>query len=275
MRVIIAIARQAIAGAIRSRVVGTLIALLALGIVALPLVIKGDGTQFGKVHVMLSYTVGLTLIILSFSAIWAGCAAISQEIQPRQAHVLMTKPVRTIQLWLGKWLGLFTLHGVLMVAAGLGIYAQLMWTVNAHPSEEEAEQLREEVLVARTSLGPSLEALNKVLSEELARHDGEHLNESQRSNIARNVLQQAFTVTPTHSPTWEFPLPPSDINRHSLLFRFQFNSSQLGSAKIPGTWIFSAPDGTVCHEVKDTYVSVSYTHLRAHETTTLISNAVF
>ena len=90
MRKVFAIAGIAIRSAIRSRVVLVLLALLLIAIVALPLTIKGDGTVTGAVQVLLRYTLGAVNIILSIATLWAGCAAISAEVQEHQIHLIVT-----------------------------------------------------------------------------------------------------------------------------------------------------------------------------------------
>src|SRR5436190_16992898 len=119
MSKVLAIAGIAIRNAIRSRVVVVLLGLLLVAIVALPLTIKGDGTIAGTVQVLLRYTLGAVTIILSIATLWAGCAAISMEVQEHQVHLVVTKPVYRAQLWLGKWLGLFILNTVLLTLAGV------------------------------------------------------------------------------------------------------------------------------------------------------------
>ena len=101
MNRILAIAGIAIRNAVRSRVVIILLGILLLVIIGLPLTVKGDGTIAGQVRILLSYTLGFVSFILSLATLWAGCAAVSLEIQEKQIHLVVTKPVRRVQIWLG------------------------------------------------------------------------------------------------------------------------------------------------------------------------------
>ena len=114
---------MAIRSAIRSRVVGVLLCLLLLAIIGLPLTVKGDGTLTGEVQVLLTYTLGAVTMILSIATLWAGCAAVSTEVEEKQIHLILTKPVNRFEVWLGKWLGLVTLNAVLLLVSGAGIDA--------------------------------------------------------------------------------------------------------------------------------------------------------
>ena len=155
MNKVFAIAGIAIRNAVRSRIVIILLGVLVLAIVGLPLTVKGDGTLTGQARILLGYTLGLVSFILSLATLWAGCAAVSLEIQERQIHLIVTKPVRCAQIWLGKWLGLLILNAALIVFSGTVVYFLLRWT--ARPEKMSAEQraeLRDNVLIACTVLKP-------------------------------------------------------------------------------------------------------------------------
>jgi len=141
--------------AVRSRVVITLVLALLLVVIALPLTIKGDGTLAGHVQIMLSYTLGLARVLLALVAVWSGCSAISSEITDRQLRLVLTKPVYTLQVWLGKWLGIMVLLTLLVLVTGVAIYGALRWSVRPSVlSVDEQAALRTEILVARGSVLP-------------------------------------------------------------------------------------------------------------------------
>ncbi|MCB1101584.1 MAG: hypothetical protein KDL10_04435, partial [Kiritimatiellae bacterium] len=114
MKSVLAIAGIAIRSAFRSRVVLSLFAMLLAIIVFLPMTIRSDGTIQGTIQIMLRYALGLSFGILSLSGLWSGCAAVAAEIESRTLHLVVTKPVRPLCIWLGKWLGIFLLHGSLL-----------------------------------------------------------------------------------------------------------------------------------------------------------------
>jgi hypothetical protein len=151
MKRVCAIAALAVRNALRSRVVLVLLGLLLVTIIVLPLTIKDDGTLASRVQVLLRYTLGAVNIILSIATLWAGCAAVSTEVQGRQIHLIVTKPVRAIELWLGKWLGLMILNAVLLGIAGGATYWLLWWNLR---TERDNPHLLEEILVARRVILP-------------------------------------------------------------------------------------------------------------------------
>ena len=114
MRRIWAIVAIALRSAIRSRIVLLLMVPLLFAAIGIPMLVKGDQTVAAIVQVMLSYSLGFALAVLSITTLWSGCAAVSAEIEEKQIHLLVTKPVGKLQIWLGKWIALLILNAVLL-----------------------------------------------------------------------------------------------------------------------------------------------------------------
>ena len=118
MRRIIAIALIAARSAVRSRLFLLLMLILLVTVIGLPLSIKGDGTVAGRIGLVVYYTLALSAVVLGAATLWTSCAAVSLEIEEKQIHLVMTKPVRGYQVWLGKWLGLVAMNTVLLLVVG-------------------------------------------------------------------------------------------------------------------------------------------------------------
>ncbi|MCG3150626.1 MAG: hypothetical protein PCFJNLEI_04114 [Verrucomicrobiae bacterium] len=236
MNKVFAIAGIAIRNAIRSRVVVVLLALLLIAIVALPLTIKGDGTLTGAVQVLLRYTLGAVTMILSIATLWAGCAAISLEVQERQVHLLVTKPVFRMQLWLGKWLGLLILNTVLLGLAGVASYTLLRWNLR---QDDVAD-----ILVARRVVNPmplDIAADARQIFEEQKRR-GElppGPPDQVLEAIQQSLRQQAYSVPSGLARRYVFPVKPTGV---PLVIRYKFASSSTGKEQLACLWIAGSPD---------------------------------
>lgn len=244
MNKVIAIAGIAIRAAVRSRLVVVLLCLLLLAVVGLPLTIKGDGTLAGRVQILLSYTLGAVTVILSIATLWAGCAAVSGEIQERQIELVVTKPVSRLQIWLGKWLGLLAMNAVLLAFSGATVYGLLRWTTRpSQLSVEEQETLREEILVARRPVRPDPVAVDEparqLLEERLAA--GGLPEGTRREDLYKLIKQslqvQANAVASGHKRPWTFRLPARRSVDRPLLLRFKFSTSLLGDQSVTGLWL--------------------------------------
>ena len=246
MRKILAIAGLAIRSAIRSRVVLVLLALLLIAIIALPLTIKGDGTLTSAVQVLLRYTLGAVNLILSIATLWAGCAAISAEVQEHQVHLLVTKPVTRAQLWLGKWLGLLALNAALLTVAGGVTYGLLHWHLSQQNlSTQDRATLREEWLVARRVVNAepvAVEADAQRIFEEQRRRGmlpKEVRPDQALAAIRQTLLQQAHAVPPNLMMRHVFKV--STTTPRSLVVRYKFTSSQNNKNPVTCIWLAGAP----------------------------------
>ena len=259
MNKVLAIARIAIRNAVRSRIVIILLGVLLLAIVGLPLTVKGDGTLTGQVRILLGYTLGLVSFILSLATLWAGCSAVSLEIQERQIHLIVTKPVRRAQIWLGKWLGLLILNAALIAFAGAVVYFLLRWT--ARPEKMSAEQraeLRDNVLIACAVLKPEPIRVDDAARAELktirARKSlPSDVPESEvLKAIQQKLLTQAYSVPQGGKRQWKFDVPAKLPANHPLLFRFRFSSSSIGSESVPGRWTLRRESDTTMFQFTQT-----------------------
>ncbi|MEI8063322.1 MAG: ABC transporter permease subunit [Verrucomicrobiota bacterium] len=246
MRKVFAIAGIAIRSAIRSRVVLMLLALLLIAIIALPMTIKGDGTLTGAVQVLLRYTLGAVNIILSIATLWAGCAAIANEVQEHQVHLLVTKPVTRAQLWLGKWLGLLALNAALLTVAGGVTYGLLHWHLSQQNlSPQDRATLREEWLVARRVVNAepvAVEADAQRIFEEQRRRGmlpKETRPDQALAAIRQTLLQQAHAVPPNLMMRHIFKVPAT--TPRSLVVRYKFTSSQNNKNPVACIWLAGAP----------------------------------
>ena len=243
MRRVLAIAAIAIRSAVRSRIVILLLAILLLAIVGLPLTVKDDGTLAGHVQLLIGYALGLASLILALATVWAGCAAVSVEIQNRQIHLVVTKPVHRIQIWLGKWLGLLVVNAVLLGVCGVIVYGLLRWSTRAAAlSPADREALREEILTARRNVKPVPVSVDEAARQGFEKARDQHLlpadvpaSEAYQA-IRQSLLTRAFSVPPGGKREWIFSVPEGAGRGPPLLFRYRFSSSEIGLERVTGLW---------------------------------------
>jgi hypothetical protein len=255
MSKIIAIARLSLAGAAHSRVILSLTLLLLGVLIGLPLIIKGDGTAAGYLYVLLNYTLGFSSFLLGLAAVWSGCAAVSLEVQDRHAHLLVTKPVHPLQIWLGKGLGLAILYGGLFVLCGALAYIQ-----TRRATRNEPDDLRRSLLAARQVIAPDEAELVKVIREARDRAAGIEPPEGLARPEAERRLEQTlrrqfYTVPAGVERTWRFNVPAGiDVTR-DLQLQFHFTCSQVGPHPVPAVWRVTAADRPEPFEVRQTDVA--------------------
>lgn len=262
MNKIFAIAAITVRGAIRSRVVLVLLGLLLFAIVGLPLTVEGDGTPGGYVRVFLTYTLGAVSLILSLATLWAGCAAVADDITERQLQMVVTKPVSLFHVWLGKWTGLMALNVCLLAISGAVVGALLYWNIDRSDlSEPDRETLRAQVLLA---LRPHHPALPNVEQEALARlPEVKAAIGAQSAPSDRELLRQvrlmlkrrAFTVPPNTSLSFRFSLPDRLPTDRPLYLDYQFAASDPAPTLVPHRWRVHRADAELFAELQAHVVS--------------------
>lgn len=228
---IIAISGLTLRTAIRSRVFGLLIAMVVICIAGLPFAIKSDGTAAGQTQLFMHYAFGLMMTLLSISAAWSAAGAISLEVAGRQMHILVTKPVHAVEIWLGKWLGLMIINLVILSLAGCLIYGLLRWnTRDAVISAAERISLREEILTAHRLIPPE--------------------PPDAKSNAGRIM----FAVPPGATQSWTFNIP-APIRLHDAPFlQFQFAASHFErQTPVTGLWLIGVDNANAPYRVLGAY----------------------
>ena len=71
-------------------------------------------------------------------------------------QMVAVKPVARWEIWLGKWAGIMLLNLLLLAVSGAAVYLLMQWRARQLPPEAQ-QKLRNEVLIARGSLKPSVD----------------------------------------------------------------------------------------------------------------------
>jgi hypothetical protein len=234
--------------AMRSRMVMVLLSLLVLAIIGIPLTVKGDGTLSGHVQLLLTYTLGFATLILAVETIWVGCAAVSSDVQDRQMQMVTTKPVNSLQIWFGKWLGILVLNALLLTFAGLVTYGLLRWTTQPGKlTDQEQYQLREQILVARRQVLPAAldvdEPARQIVEERKAAGalPPDVPLETVYEAVKERLLVQANTVPSGVKRRWIFRLSKGAKPNRTMFLRYKLTTSEGSGGSATGIWL-SGPE---------------------------------
>ena len=140
--------------AFRFRLFVVVTALLLAAVVALPILIKDDGTARGFTQILLTYTLSSITGLLGLSTLWLSCGTLARDIEECQMQVVAVKPIARWQIWIGKWLGIMSINAALLTISGVSIFLLLQWRATKLPMEER-KILENEILVARGSAKPA------------------------------------------------------------------------------------------------------------------------
>ena len=156
--------------ALRSHIFQLLLAVLTVCIIALPLTIAGDGTAYGYIQVSLKYNMSVVAFILSMSSIWLACSVMTQDMESYQLHMIVSKPVSRMKIWMGKCFGVLLINAFLLLISCTVIYGIVIWQFNRSKfPPDEKKKIENEVMTARRVFYPELPNLNAMAREEYAK----------------------------------------------------------------------------------------------------------
>lgn len=258
MRRILAIAFVSIRNAIRSRMVISLLGLLAVAVVSFPLGLKGDGTAEGQLRITITYSLSAAFGLLALASLWAGALSISREIEECQIQMLASKPVRAVEVWVGKWIGLMLVNGVLLAVAAF-ITAVLLPRELLEAQSPAGVSWRA-VFLPVEPIQPDVEQEARSLLDERVRSGLYPTNvatERALQLIRQELLAKAGTVPPGQRRDWRFTLPRPPGAGEDLILRFRASSGQLSLNPIGGRWTISRGGPDAVWEKEATFIPMT------------------
>ena len=254
MQRLLAIAGLTWKAAFRFRLFIVVAVLLLASVVALPLLIKDDGTARGFTQILLTYTLTTITALLGLSTLWLACGTLARDIEECQMQVVCVKPIARWQIWLGKWLGIMSLNAALLAITGAGLYGLLLWRATKLPADQQTV-LRKEILVARgsakeKSFGAEIESItDRVLADRAKKipMTRDELKEV-RKQIREQIKAEYQIVAPGYSSRpleIDLGLAKNSLRDRPLQIRFKFNTADKSpSGTFDGVWRVGVPRRT-------------------------------
>ena len=248
LRPVLAGAALGLRAPLRSRFVFALLALLGAAVLLLPVQLKGDGTDAGALRMLLTWTLGTAVALLSVATLWAGCAAVSADIEGKRHVQAAVSPARPFELWLGRWLGLVALDAALLAAVLVATFVQV-----------RARGLGPDATAVRTYLPPDPAAIEaearRVLDYAIAvmpldkrPEPGSDREAAMLESVRTDLAGDSFMpLEPGQERRWRFRLPWGDDRRlvegDRADFEFSFLSSYGDQQGVRGALRLLSGDG--------------------------------
>lgn len=198
---VFATARNVLVESVRMRISLVFIVLLILAMAALPNLLNESSPLRYRVQSFLQYGTSGAFWIIAVLTVLLSVATVAFEQRDRQIWQTMTKPVAAWQYVIGKWIGVVSIAGVLLLVSSTGVFLFTEY-LRSQPAQGEVEAavagiaspskdreiLETQVLVARKSVRPDLPPELDINSEEHAERVRQYIeNERQRDpQFARN-----------------------------------------------------------------------------------------
>jgi hypothetical protein len=237
--------------AFRFRLVLLLSVVLLGGVIALPLIIKDDGTARGFTQILLTYTLTLITTLLGFATLWLACGTLARDMEECQIQMVAVKPIARWQIWLGKWLGILAVNAFLLALSGGAVFLLLQWRARHLPPAQQAV-LRNEILVARGSAKPPLPNYDEAVARIFAEKRKENPSLSDEAYVRKQILEQLKAQDQIAPPDYRKPwvidlgLAKNSLRDQPLYLRVKFNAAQPSRTKTYlGYWVvgdFESPN---------------------------------
>ena len=251
--------------AFRYRLFWVLAVILLGSVIALPILIKDDGTARGFTQILLTYTLGIIATLLGIATLWISCGTLARDIEDAQIQMVVAKPIARWQIWIGKWVGLVLLNALLLLVAGTSVYCLLQWRAKRLP-EAEQQILKNEIFIARGSLKepaeditPAVDALLKKRLEE--NHVSTVDVKFVRKELESQIKAAQEVVEPNYARRWtiDFGLRKNFLRDQPLTLRIKFQSPEARPLGDPPTyravWVIGKPESK--EEVRSDMPSVA------------------
>lgn len=198
--------------AIRLKVAQAIGAALFLAVVCLPFLIRHNGSAEMFSQVFLTYTLRVSVGLLGMATLWMACAGLASDIEGAQISLLLTKPLSRWKLWIGKWLGIILLNGIILSVTAVLIY--LLMTFQARNLDPEQQAIfRQRALASRGAATETLDDYQRDLAAiyenrlQVLSEAGVEIDESEafaKSEIEARARYE--TIPHMHLRRWEIDL---------------------------------------------------------------------
>jgi hypothetical protein len=256
MKPFLSIVKLTCKSAIRSHIFQLLLALLVFCVVLLPISIAGDGTAWGFIQISLKYSLSTIGFIISMSAIWLSCYIMSRDTESYQLHMVVSKPVSRIVIWLGKFTGVLFIHLILLLIASMAVYFIVIAQFYRQGfSDTDKKRIENEVMVGRRVYYPQavnwLEEARFELQKRIAiaRKNGTNIDTSPSTTetmlkaIRAELIGRSTEVLPGYQRGWEYNNMPHGIKQPVFLrYRVYVNKISTENQRMTrGMWFVIVP----------------------------------
>ncbi len=256
MRAFAAIVHLTFRNAMRSHIFQLLLGLLLLCVGLIPTTISGDGTATGFIQISLLYSLSAVMLVLSLSSVWLGCYVMTQDVDSYQLHMVITKPVSRVTIWLGKFSGILLINTILLIFSTTIIYFIMLAKFYQQDfSKEDRARIENEVMVGRRVFWPDRPDLDQIarsaLSEKLKvlEAQGKEIDRSPQgqermlAETKREIQAQMSELKPGQTTYWTFSNIPADLQR-PLYMRYRLYIDKVateGQRLTHGLWQIGKP----------------------------------
>ncbi|MCK5843787.1 MAG: hypothetical protein KAG97_03705, partial [Victivallales bacterium] len=224
----------------------------------------GGDSLVDELRIRIEYALYASTTLLNLALIYFACVSLRKEIDERRFHTISAAPVRRVEIWLGKFLGVSTMGLIAFLAISIALvfscaFLIVGWSKPEHVRELDSKFFRTyykcqpdladlEKRVAK-NYKKSLAEMKKRKAAEHEEHEGEedghhahhHHGEWEgdewrsRKHLLADIRKGKQIISPGATSQWRFRWSPKDNQGEYVLLRFKFYTNRK-RRKSEGVW---------------------------------------
>ncbi|MBA2124293.1 hypothetical protein B9J78_05090 [bacterium Unc6] len=208
MNRIFAIAHNTLKQGIRLKISLIIILFLILVVIGFPFAVQSDGTQKGRIQIILVYSISLAGFLLSVLTIFLSTTTMCKDISSHQIMTVDIKPVRRYEILIGKWLGIMFLNMFLVFCMGCVMYFVIKIAQKIPAKETSAMHSAADILISRKKFMPQPMDIEKLVEREIEQRKKYSeippgvTEEKLRHNLRRAIERSVRAVPPNYETEW-------------------------------------------------------------------------
>lgn len=216
MRALLEIVLHECRSLLRSKTLVLLTGASVLWVLALPYLVKGDGTPDGLHELMVRFSLGGVLLLLVVTLLASATGALARERTEKRLQLTLVRPVRHAAVVLGKIMAHVAVGAFVLAVACLTVCLKVdvrrpcrhVLSPELPSPREEAEKMYASY-IADPSTPPEIKKAKKATV----------------LRILENRAADHYQVIPTNGVAeWRFPVPDLDLNACACAVRMRFTN---------------------------------------------------
>lgn len=239
-----AIARNTVRQAIRVRIAFVIMAVYLVLVPLMPFALQGDGTLRGLLHVVISYSLMMSGVLLGILTLALSTTTLWSELREKQIYLIESRPVHRWEVLLGKLAGILLINVALLIFMAIVTWGCVQYIVGqarwkGHPRAVAYEQVltaRRVVHAEEPQLAQGINEFYKKLDAEGKLPAGKTEAEIKR-DLREDALRVINALPRNRWRVWRFHgLPTSLGPKANVTLRYKFFSSDTSEAPVLTLW---------------------------------------
>ena len=214
-----------------------------------------------ELHLRLKYSLIAMTTLVNVSVLYLSVFSLRKDIDERRFHTIAAAPVYRLQIWFGKFLGIFITGAITFTIATLAIWCSIYIFISNWEQKRDIKSLDKHFYASYMQCEPDLTELNSEISieykkrlkkliqaqnqEEISEDDEkEGMRWRKRKYMLYEVRREKQMIPPGEKFQWDFTWNSKNAYNDDAFISFKSYSNQR-EKKFKGIWSIVDMDGKI------------------------------